>query len=61
MTGASPQVLTETLFALNHQGKTMPDEVFVITTANSRRRVISRWSMEQVNTRLSTSRHYVKF
>nr|WP_282604236.1 CRISPR-associated ring nuclease Csm6 [Vibrio crassostreae] len=36
VTGASPQVLTETLFALNHQGKTMPDEVFVITTANSK-------------------------
>ena len=32
VTGASPQVLTETLFALYQQGKPMPEEIFVITT-----------------------------
>lgn len=36
VTGASPQVLTETLYALFTQGKAFPDEMYVITTANSR-------------------------
>lgn len=36
VTGASPQVLTETLFALNQQGKQLPEEVFVITTQNTK-------------------------
>jgi len=36
VTGASPQVLTETLFALNQQGKQLPEEVFVITTKNTK-------------------------
>ncbi|GAD89542.1 CRISPR-associated ring nuclease Csm6 [Vibrio halioticoli] len=36
VTGASPQVLTETIYALYYQGKTMPEEVFVITTENSK-------------------------
>ncbi|NOH63456.1 CRISPR-associated ring nuclease Csm6 [Vibrio sp. RE88] len=34
--GASPQVLTETVYALHKQGSPMPEEVFVITTANSK-------------------------
>ncbi|TMO56520.1 CRISPR-associated ring nuclease Csm6 [Pseudoalteromonas aurantia] len=36
VTGASPQVLTETIFALNQQGKQLPEEVFVITTQNTK-------------------------
>ncbi|MGD1457938.1 CRISPR-associated ring nuclease Csm6 [Vibrio harveyi] len=36
VTGASPQVLTETVYALHKQGSPMPEEVFVITTANSK-------------------------
>ena len=36
VTGASPQVLTETLFALYQQGKPMPKEVFVITTKSTK-------------------------
>ncbi|MDN2481172.1 CRISPR-associated ring nuclease Csm6 [Vibrio agarivorans] len=36
VTGASPQVLTETVYALHKQGRIMPQEVFVITTANSK-------------------------
>ena len=36
VTGASPQVLTETLFSLYLQGKPMPEEVFVITTKSTK-------------------------
>ncbi|WP_286936325.1 MULTISPECIES: CRISPR-associated ring nuclease [unclassified Pseudoalteromonas] len=36
VTGASPQVLTKTLFALYQQGKPMPEEVFVITTKSTK-------------------------
>ncbi|MEL7440979.1 MAG: CRISPR-associated ring nuclease Csm6 [Pseudomonadota bacterium] len=36
VTGASPQVLTETVYALHKQGSPMPEEVFVLTTANSK-------------------------
>lgn len=36
VTGASPQVLTETIYALHKQGRTLPEEIFVITTANSK-------------------------
>jgi len=32
ITGASPQVVTETLYALHAEGKTFPDEVYIITT-----------------------------
>lgn len=35
VTGASPQVLTETLFAINQQSKQFPDEIFVITTKST--------------------------
>ncbi|KOO13432.1 CRISPR-associated protein [Vibrio xuii] len=34
-TGASPQVLTETLFALHQSGRPFPEEVYVITTQSS--------------------------
>ncbi len=33
--GASPQVLTETLFAIHQSGRPFPDKVFVITTKGS--------------------------
>lgn len=36
VTGASPQVLTETIYALHTQGKPMPEAVYVITTEDSK-------------------------
>lgn len=36
VTGASPQVLTETLYALHQQGKPIPEEIFVITTKSTK-------------------------
>lgn len=36
VTGASPQVLTETLYGLHTQGKAFPDEMYVITTQSSK-------------------------
>jgi len=36
ITGASPQVVTETLYALHIEGKTFPDEMIVITTSGSK-------------------------
>ncbi|EKO3843044.1 TPA: TIGR02584 family CRISPR-associated protein [Vibrio harveyi] len=35
-TGASPQVLTETLFAIAQSGRPFPDEVYVITTMSTK-------------------------
>ncbi|MEZ9141695.1 MULTISPECIES: CRISPR-associated ring nuclease Csm6 [unclassified Shewanella] len=40
VTGASPQVLTETLFGLHIQGKAVPEEVFVITTKASKKMLV---------------------
>ncbi|HCT7944816.1 TPA: TIGR02584 family CRISPR-associated protein [Raoultella ornithinolytica] len=39
--GASPQVLTETLYALHQSGKPFPDEVFVITTGVARQKLVN--------------------
>ena len=36
ITGASPQVLTETLFAIHKQGKSLPNEIYVITTQSAK-------------------------
>ncbi len=36
ITGASPQVVTETLYALHIEGKALPDELYVITTVGSK-------------------------
>lgn len=36
VTGASPQVLTETVYAIHMHGKPMPEEIFVITTEQSK-------------------------
>ncbi|MGF1763384.1 CRISPR-associated ring nuclease Csm6 [Aliivibrio kagoshimensis] len=35
-TGTSPQVLTETLFAIHKSGRSFPDEIYVITTKSSK-------------------------
>lgn len=40
VTGASPQILTETLYALHTQGKSFPDEMYVITTQNSKQMLL---------------------
>lgn len=37
ITGASPQVVTETLYALHTEGKTFPDEMYIITTVGSKK------------------------
>ncbi len=36
VTGASPQVLSETLYALHTQGKSFPDEICVITVQDAK-------------------------
>lgn len=36
ITGASPQVVTETLYALHIEGKALPDEMFIITTLSTK-------------------------
>ncbi|MEZ9901794.1 CRISPR-associated ring nuclease Csm6 [Vibrio breoganii] len=41
VTGASPQVLTETIYALHKQGKPLPEEVFVITTKTSEQTLVT--------------------
>ncbi|CAM3031054.1 CRISPR-associated ring nuclease Csm6 [Vibrio rarus] len=41
VTGASPQVLTETIYALDQQGKPLPEEVFVITTKTSEQTLVN--------------------
>ncbi|WP_261874637.1 CRISPR-associated ring nuclease Csm6 [Vibrio rarus] len=35
-TGASPQVLTETLYSIAHSGRPFPDEIYVITTQSTK-------------------------
>ncbi|MBE8233757.1 MAG: TIGR02584 family CRISPR-associated protein [Endozoicomonadaceae bacterium] len=40
ITGASPQVITETLYALHVNGKTFPDEVYVITTTSTQEMLV---------------------
>lgn len=37
ITGASPQVVTETLYALHTQGKTFPEEMYIITTLGAKK------------------------
>jgi CRISPR-associated protein (TIGR02584 family) len=36
ITGASPQVVTETLYALHAEGKALPDEMYIITTLGTK-------------------------
>jgi len=40
VTGASPQVLTETIYGLHIAGKPIPDEIFVITTQSTKNMLI---------------------
>ncbi|MGF1833320.1 CRISPR-associated ring nuclease Csm6 [Photobacterium sanguinicancri] len=40
-TGASPQVLTETLYAIHASGKPFPDEIYVITTRSTRQMLMN--------------------
>ena len=37
--GTSPQVLTETIYAIHMQNKPFPDEVYLITSANAKKKV----------------------
>lgn len=52
VTGASPQVLTETLYGLVAQGKFIPDQIFVITTQHSRQVLIDGLFKDQQFRRL---------
>ena len=38
--GTSPQVLTETLYAIHMQGKPFPDEVYLITSENAKAKTV---------------------
>lgn len=44
--GTSPQVLTETLYAIHMQGKPFPEEVYLITSANAKAKAVE-WLFEQ--------------
>ena len=40
ITGRSPQVVTETLYALHIEGKALPEELYVITTASFKEKLV---------------------
>ncbi len=40
ITGRSPQVVTETLYALHTEGKALPEEFYVITTASFKEKLV---------------------
>ena len=44
--GTSPQVLTETLYAIHMQGKPFPDEVYLITSENAKAKTVE-WLFER--------------
>lgn len=44
--GTSPQVLTETLYAIYMQGKPFPDEVYLITSANAKMKAME-WLFDE--------------
>lgn len=46
VTGASPQVLTETVYALFTQGKSFPEEIWVITTEEAREKLVQGLFLE---------------
>lgn len=54
--GTSPQVLTETLYAIHMQGKPFPDEVYLITSENAREKVV-KWLFEN-NQIENLKKHY---
>ncbi len=39
-TGASPQIVTETLYAIHHENQPWPDEIFLITTSFGKRKAV---------------------
>lgn len=39
-TGASPQIVTETLYAIHHEDRDWPDEIFLITTSFGKRKAV---------------------
>lgn len=39
-TGASPQVVTETLYAIHHENRQWPDEIFLITTSFGKNKAV---------------------
>lgn len=39
-TGASPQIVTETLYAIHHENESWPDEIFLITTSFGKRKAV---------------------
>lgn len=44
--GTSPQVLTETLYAIHMQGNPFPDEVYLITSVNAKEKAVE-WLFEK--------------
>ena len=40
VTGMSPQVITETLYALHQQGRSMPENIYIITTAIGKKQAL---------------------
>ncbi len=38
VTGLTPQVVTETLYALHQQGQTLPEQIHILTTAEGYQR-----------------------
>ena len=45
--GTSPQVLTETLYALFTQGKMFPEEIYVITSENAKKKLVKHLIEDQ--------------
>lgn len=39
-TGASPQIITETLYAIHHENRQWPDEIFLITTSFGKKKAV---------------------
>ncbi|WP_313597628.1 CRISPR-associated ring nuclease [Psychrobacter sanguinis] len=54
--GTSPQVLTETFYAIHIQGRPFPDEVYLITSENAREKVVE-WLFEN-NQIENLKKHY---
>ena len=56
--GTSPQVLTETLYAIHKQGKPFPEEVYLITTENAKEKVVE-WLFEKNKIEELKNTHYI--
>ena len=53
-TGASPQIVTETLYAIHHENQQWPDEIFLITTSFGKRKAVEGLLDKQHLQRLCT-------